>query len=282
MHHGNGIRMQHATSKSFYDLNIIERVTKNLPDLINNIFGNYAYLFAILFFIMLVYIAYKTIKNKYGIKILNQITIISNILILFISIWKNDYYSFMLNITENKIVLIAIYSIIAVQAALILYNVLVYFYKEKSERLAVLFISAILSQLVMLNTPNIPLRSQTMFQIIIFIFMIYVFVDIIKDLKNEKNIYYLLVPFIIISMFNIAKITYGFAKNSEEEIYNYNELKSISKRIEDGEDIQEIELKKLKDMVYTSDQPYFDGCDYITYYIKKYFNLPESIDIVYK
>ena len=282
MHHGNAVRMQHSTSKGFYDLSIFERVIKNLPDLIQNNFGVYVYLFAILFLLMLIYIAYKSIKNKYGIKLLEQITLISNVLILFIHVWKKDYYTFMINITGNKIILTLIYCFIAVQATLILYNVCMYFYKEKQIRLVVLFISAILSQLVMLNTPNIPLRSQTMFQIIVFIFMAYIFVDIMKDLKNEKNIYYLLIPIVIVSIFNIATITYGFAKNSAEEVYNYNELKNLSEKINSGENIEEVELKKLKDMVYTSDQPYFDGCDYITHYIKKYFNLPEKINIIYK
>jgi hypothetical protein len=46
--------------------------------------------------------------------------------------------------------------------------------------------------------------------------------------------------------------------------------------------METIKLFKLKDGLFSGDQPYYEGNEYIMTWIKKYYNIPENVELIYQ
>ena len=264
----------------FYNLPIYLKFGRNAASIILNNFGKYTKLFTYVFLLSSIYITCEN-RNKIKNKLLNSISIISTLIILMLTIITEEGYFTSLYIFSNSDVYKGILLIVfIIQLSLILYNILYYFYEKKQYVIIYIFIAALLSQISMLVAPYFPLRSATMFELMCFVIFTYVFADI---LKNKKlNIYAILLPMIIVSTFNLTKITYGYYINNDEQKYNDKILKETSKKIKNGKNIKFVNLRKLQNHYYGIEQPYDEGFDYIAYYMKFYYDIPQSVEFIYE
>lgn len=264
----------------FYNLPFYIKFGRNIASIILNNFGKYTKLFTYAFFLSSIYLTYKNRTNsKY--KILNSITIISSLIIIILTnLTSEGYFTTLYILNDSNIYKGLILVIFVVQLTVVLFNIIYYFYKNKQYLIMYIFIAALLSQISMIVAPYFPLRSATMFELMCFVVFTYVFADILKN--KMFNIYVVLLPMIIISLFNLTKITYGYYINNDEQKYNDTVLKETSKQIKDGKKIENIHLKKLQNHYYGIEQPYDDGFDYIAYYMKFYYGLPQDIEFIYE
>jgi hypothetical protein len=162
-----------------------------------------------------------------------------------------------------------------------LYPVILYLcYKEHTSML-ILFLAGILSQCAMLVAPYYTLRCAIIFELVYFIIIVMVVIDI-KDTFKKFNILYIVMPLLLVSAFNYTQVTHVYYKNSDINDYNDTTLKEISERISNGETIEKVTLKKLVDETYGSEMPYIPGNEYMFPWIKNYYSLPQDIVIDYE
>ena len=74
----------------------------------------------------------------------------------------------------------------------------------------------------------------------------------------------------------------GYFKNNEVNQYNDSLLVASSKKIQNGDEIDTIILKKLHDPTYGGDMPYYENCEYILEWMKNYYSIPRDVDIIYE
>ena len=64
--------------------------------------------------------------------------------------------------------------------------------------------------------------------------------------------------------------------------YNDEQLRIAGQKIESGETIDNIKLKKLIDPTYGGDMPYYENSEYILTWIKNYYSIPQEVVIIYE
>ena len=274
---GSAVRMSQSTE--FYNVGIIQKVLYNIPALIINNFGSYTKIFTTVFFICGLYLIYIN-KNYIKIKLIYYISFISTYIILIFNLFfARGYFENLYYFKDLRMYRIIILGLFLVQITLVFFNIVYYFYKNKDYFYIYIFIAGILSQLTMLVAPYFPTRSVTMFEVMCFIIFAYVFAEL---LKKKLNINIIIIPFVVICSFNLIKITYGYYSNYSIHKYNDDELRNVSKKIKNGEKIEIINLKKLHNPLYGIEEPYTEGFDYIIYYMKYYYDLPQEIEFIYE
>ncbi len=279
---GNAIRMSHPTSASFYALSFFEKFRRNIPEIVNGIFGNYYKYFTGMFFAVVTYCAYYNMKEKKEKKVFQLLNQFSFFLLLFLCMGQicfiESYFGHFTSFFGDHQFLLSLFMI--VHLIVIGYTVILYLITKKEWTIFYLVIAAILSQGTMLVAPYYAGRCAIIFNVICFIFMI----NVLTHLKQDKqiNLIYLLLPFLILTSFNMGDILLGYYRNAEVNIQNDLLLKEVSKEIKNGKDIQKIELQKLPDDLYALDMPYMEGFGYILPWIKNYYELPEHFEIFYR
>lgn len=276
---GNTIRMSHPTSADFYSLSLFRKIVTNVPNIVNGIFGNYSTYFTGAFFFFVTYCAFVNLKKKNHIKYLDEFSFIVSMIMLFGQmILRVSYFGFFTNILGNHMFLLTLF--MSGHFLVVIYIVMKYLITHNEWTIFYLVISAILSQGAMIVAPYFALRSAIVFQVICYVFFIYV----LSQMKQDCNISirYLLIPFILFTAFNMGTIFVGYYKNATINKHNDLALKEISKRIHNGENIEQVYLNKLPDILYSGEQPYIEGCEYILDWIYEYYDIPSSVQIEYR
>lgn len=276
---GTKARIGHEANQIFYNLSLLGKITKNIPEIVLGIFGNDNRYFTVLFMIVSVYCAYKNRNQKCGNQKINSIILIANIIMLLFQItYKQSYFGFMSELFMNHKFILSIICLLSVIC--LGYSYIIYFIQRKSWNNIYLIISAICSQGAMIVAPYFPSRSAIIFNLIVFVLVINILIHFLNETKF--SIHYILIPFVIFCSLNALTIMKGYYKNVEVNKNNDLLLKEVSKKIKRGENIEEVHLTKLPDIVYASDQPYLEGWEYIYVWIKEYYDLPSSLIIKYQ
>ena len=283
---GNKIRQLHPTSASFYELPILKRIAQGFENLILGEFISYTRVFAVLFIFSVVYVTIVNIKNKNSkkiIRILDMISVFSTLFVFVVTLFKNNgYFEYMFYLINSGIYRKIIVFIFIIQLGLMIYSVIIYLYTNNKLKLANIIISAVCSQGCMIVAPYFALRSAIIFQVLCFIFILYIMNEIYISLKSKNIFRYTIISLVVLLSINFIKITVGYYKNININKYNDIKLTEVSTKIKNGEKINSVLLKKLPDILYSGEQPYIDGCDYIKPYIREYYNLPENFEINYE
>ncbi len=276
---GNAIRMNHPGSAPFYELSMYAKIKQNIPEIVNGIFGNYTHYFTGFFLIAVIYCAYRNLKEKNGVLFLNYISLlVTSLMFLGQLCFVESYFGYFTSFFGTHQLLLSLFML--GHLCLLGYIVILYLIKKGEWTIFYLVIAAIFSQGTMLVAPYYAGRCAIIFHLICFLFMINVLCHLKTD-ENVKLIYFFL-PFFIITSLNMGQILIGYYQNSKVNISNDNVLKEVSQRITNGEEISEVKLKKLPNILYSGDQPYTEGNDYIYNWIKNYYELPEKIVLMYE
>lgn len=277
-----GSRNRLGTDAAFASLSLLGKIKANLPNILINVFGQYTKIFTIIFFLVIIYFIYQNLHNKELKKyyILNYLSLISTSLILLGTALRDEgYFCYIYYFQDNNLWYILIMILILFQLALCLLSIITYFYQEKEYKYCYLIMGAIGTQVVMLIAPYYPLRSTIMFDIIYFLFVTYTLGKIY--INNKELFKYILIVLGIISIFNFYNITYGYYTNYEVQRSDDTILRDTSSKIKLGEDIKSVKLSKLTSNLYGIEEPYAEGYDYILNYMKHYYDLPDSLIIIY-
>ncbi len=280
---GNELRKLHPTSIDFYNSPFISRTINSIESIICNNFGIYNKIFSFIFFASAIYCSFITIKQTKKLKILSSISLISTSLIFFVNCIKQEgYFNYLYAVIKNETYknLAIFFSII--QLALLLYSITVYLWNKKEYLILNLFYCGIISQAAMIVAPYFPLRSTIIFEVISFVLIINIISSIYQKIKIKRQILYIIIPILIVTSFNVIKITRGYMQNININNENDLILRQTSTEIKEGNEINEIYLKQLPNILYSGDQPYTEGNAYIEEWIKQYYDLPENINLIYK
>lgn len=277
---GNAHRMERD---SFYQLGLLGKLTRSIPDILANIYGKYDRIIIFLVIIVSIGSVYKLLTNKkYNsnkkINFLLSTILISDIVMAFISLFEYDgYYWNVLMFTSSKALTILL---IIFQTLLLFIPIFIYLYHKKQPILIILLFAAICSQGVMIITSYYPLRSMLIFDFIFFIIFIEFFFDITNNIKISN--YLLIIPLLFVGLFNYYYTTDGFYTNHKVNIANDKKLCKIAEEIKNGKKVEKITLKKMKNDWFAGEMPYHENFDYIATYIKNYYKLPQNIKLEYK
>ena len=271
------------STSAFYGLNIFEKITFSFSNVINGFFNEFNGAFLFLFFLLILYISIMNLKNNEKSIFLIKIASFSNIAIVVISFLKrsSNYFIFMQSLFDNSLYEIIILFIFVIQLLLIIYSLIIYF-RKKDIFLLNLFISSLASISVMVISDYYPMRASLVFIIINYIIMLIVFCRFFEQKIFSKYINYFLVGICLFAFINYFTITKGYYNNNYTNYYNDMILTQSSEKIEQGEEIKTIKLRKLPDIAYSGDQPYIEGFEYISDWIHVYYKLPQDVKIIYE
>ena len=87
---------------------------------------------------------------------------------------------------------------------------------------------------------------------------------------------------LLFSIVNYTSITRGYYNNKSVNDYNDKILSVSSERIKNGEEIKKIKLKKFRNILYAGDPPYVKEFEYTQTWIKKYYEIPQGVELVYE
>ncbi len=275
---GNKVRLASPTSNNFENISLFAKLRYTIPALINGVFEVTSSMFLNL---LLVVISYMSIKNlkKYHNKLL-YIVCLSNLFITIFSLTKNGflYFNYFQSFTDNKFLLLLIYLVYGLQIFLMIITVILYYLEN--HLMVKLFLAGLSSLAVMIVAPYFPSRSNLPFYFICFLVIILTINDMVVNL-DKKTVNLIVLAILGISMLNYGTITYGYYKNSAVQKENDKVLKDASQKIKAGEKIESVVYKKLPYILYSGDQPYIEGFDYIEAWIKNYYELPKDIKFIY-
>ncbi len=281
---GNEIRKQAPSSATFYQMPFLQRTGKGIAETIIGNFSEYNKIFQFFFFGTALLFGIKNLQKNTGFKALNILNLISTSEIFLITfIRKEGYFNYAYNIFDNLIYKIGVTLIALIQLGLIAYSITIYLWNRGTKSLAILFWCAIFSQGAMIVAPYFPVRSSIIFEYLYNLIGIVIIGDIYSESNNKIITSCLIIPFLVLCIFNSAKITKGYKDNSFANEENNQKLEIVSEKIKAGENITNITLKKLPNIMYSGAQPYQENCDYILWWIKAYYDLPlTGIDIQYE
>lgn len=280
---GNKARQGDITSIDFYSKPFIERTILGMQNLILRTFSSDTKIFNIIFYFCIAYTSIEMIKLKKGKRNFHLISLVSIASIIFISIIKNEgYFEYIYYLINLNIYRLLITFIFLIQLLLMFLSVVYYLYNFEEFKLINIIFSAVLSIICMIVAPYFATRSAIIFIILCFIFILYVFTKIYNNSKDKKIVICIMIPIIVFAFGNISIITKGYYNNNLANRENTLILEEASKKIKKGEIVDKIILKKLPNILYSAAQPYMPGSEYILYYIREYYDIPQNIEIIYE
>lgn len=148
---------------------------------------------------------------------------------------------------------------------------------EKSIILISVIFSSVASQLMMVMSPSLPERMQIIMWMLTFI-IISIFFNSILDKKIAR--FFIIIIFSL-GLINYSYITIGYYENYSIIKDNDQKLKSFSNNIGLAVD-DEITLTKLPNSKFGGSMPYEKGTEYITSWIKQYYNISDEVNFNWK
>lgn len=281
---GNELRKEHPTSIEFYQKPFIERTFQGIKSTIEGNFGADNKIFGLLFFSTVLIASVQNIRKKIGIKWINYVSLLSTTGISILMIVEAEgYFSYLYGLLQpHKYILGIAILCTLVQLLLIAYSITIYLWNKKQEGLINIFYCAIISQGVMIVAPYFASRSSIIFEILYCCIALKIIGDVYKEKNAKQIVTCLMIPFLLICLLNMFTITKGYYENSKVNDENDQKLQTASEQLANGEAVTEVTLKQLPNILYSGEQPYIEGNDYIMYYMKQYYNLPEDFVIHYE
>ena len=271
---GNTVRLTSPTSNNFANISIISKLLKSIPAIINGVFDNYSNMFINLFLIVISYISIENQKNNKN-KLLNLITISNLFITLFSILNHQNYFNYFISQFESHFILALIYLGYIIQILAIIITILLYFYQHQNNLLIKIFLTSLASLTVMLVAPYYPSRSNIPFYFLNFLIIIYI---LAKTLNKNQII---IIAIALIAFLNYSTITYGYFQNNHINQKNDLTLKETAQKIQNKEKITTIPIQKQKYILYSGEQPYIEGNEYIEEWLKNYYALPKEITFTY-
>lgn len=282
---GNNARK--AYSPEFYDLSIFRKLLVTIPNTITGVFSEYNNQFFLLFFFALAIVSITNIKNIKNVKnkilkYLIMLSTLSNIVIIIFSLFiKNyNYFTYFTSLFNNNLKYLVIV-VLLLQLLLIISSFVIYFGK-KDGFYSKLSLSAFAYITPMLISSYFPERSVIGFQLVMFIIIVKIIFTYFEKVKLPFLLNTVIVAVLIYSVTNYTSITLGYYNNKKVNDYNDKVLLSSSKKIKSGKNIKEIKQKKFSNMFYAIDPPYIEGFEYTKVWIKKYYEIPQKVELDYE
>jgi hypothetical protein len=147
-----------------------------------------------------------------------------------------------------------------------------YFIKKKQFDLLGFFYAGIVSQVVMVISPTIPVRSTLFFIFMTFIVITAVFAEFILLFNSYYIKLALVTPIVLCSVLNASSILNGYHENYFPQSVNIEILKKTRDMEKSGIKVQDVRLLKQIDDAYGSTMPYISD-NIIHQWMKDYYHI---------
>jgi len=280
---GNFARLNSANYAPYMALNLVDKVRVNLPSLIAYNLGRQNQAIVLVWVWLCVasmWVCYRSGKQPRQLYFLSFAIcaffgiILTVVMISALSQFKDWIYHSNLNI---NFLLFWIGFLGANCMAVIL------FIREKGHyTLLALFVGGLFSQLVMLISPSLSIRSSIIFLFTLFPILAFMMAEITTGIRLQILAKLALLMIFTAAMFNTILIIRGYAVNSPIMESNDRILRHMAQAIRNGTEIEKIELSKLPRKRYAADMPYSENFEYIDVWIKEYYDLPPEIKLIWR
>lgn len=260
---GNWVRMD--TNTEFSSLSFVGKIIKNFPELIRGIFLEKMNILIYFLSVLLIYVVYVLIKSKYKenkkywFMLIPVIIFVAEMVIMSV---VGSFYNQVLFYTCSVLWLICAFIVS-----------LFYFYKKEQIDFCSLYVAAACSVFCLLMSPTLVLRTFLPCMFFLMIIVVRIVMEALED--NNAIIRYSLGLAIIITGYFGMK---HFIKNYEGYRDNYaiTELnEKIIKEYNPEEDGTVLDLYKVEDIWYGSEQPYLEPR--IRLWMLEYFGIEEDV-----
>lgn len=260
---GNWVRMD--TNTEFASLDFVGKIVKNFPELIRGIFlekmNIYIYFLSVLF----IYVVYLLIKGKYKenkkyfLMLIPVAVFITEMVVMTI---VGSFYNQILFYTCSVLWLVCAFIVS-----------LFYFYQKNHIEFCSLYVAAACSVFCLLMSPTLVLRTFLPCMFFLMIIIIRLVMDALED-KHAIVRYALGISIVVIAYSGMKY----FIRNYEGYRDNYAITKlneQILKDYDVEEDGQTLDLYKVEDIWYGSEQPYLEPR--IRLWMLEYFGIEEDV-----
>lgn len=272
---GNQIRMER--DPDFYGQILPKRIISNIPNFLHMYVKPQSRLFVLLactIFALAAFFVYQRYKKKI-------ILIYIGLTVSFCGL--QFFFIDRLGVSqEGSIESIYLIFVILAYVCISIIIVTVALIEANNSILLPLFIGAIVSQAASLNAPYFQERMMLPLLFVlsaILVAMINSILNLAEMDWQRNSIRIILLVLLTISVLHLNRIYNGYKINEPVHIKNDLTLKTASHEIAAGKQVLEVNLLKLPAgmLNYAGDQAYLPRNSYIEFYMKEYYDLPQSI-----
>jgi len=282
---GNIARRNSSLYTAYYALPFKWQVITSARNIVDTIFSPANLLFAVLIFICagaIAYIVLKNIKNPFS-KFINGLTMGFSAVLLGCALLPSLNAICFKNDTLRSAFLWLYVCLVTVSVSQWLLS-----QKKPADKLIwYLFIAGLVSQGSALISPVYFDRCTIVFDIIWFLIAARLFAYLLDKIALQDNskhsaavkIAWILVPVLVLSLFNLAPIYMGYRQNAPVNEYNNEMMQLASEKNKLGIEVFDLQLMKMPNSTYTQTQPYDRAL--IMDWMKIYYNIPKDVNFVY-
>lgn len=264
-------RINNPGNIAFKELNFLEKILTNVNNIIKIFFNGTGALFVTFLFLLFIIASLYILKMKY-----NNLIKIENLIYLFVSviIW----FCYKKNLLD--------FSSRSMCCGLFIYFAfgfinLIILYIQLNKKIISLIVAGMASIGLLLLVPEIPVRT--------FIPLIFLTIFLLAELvsrimcKHIRKITYTIIgiPYTLIMILNIVSIYQGYSANVEVLKYNEAKLTEAKVLLQNGIDVTEVQLYRLKNDMYAGAQVYHESASFMKFWVDEYYQLPYEITYVY-
>lgn len=262
---GNLVRAATSQYSTFNEMNLLEKMLYNFPNVVGYNIGDYDLLFSILLILVSVLFFWHRYQQRtksrfhtlcFGVELLLSAAAI-------VAVYRYDFQQW-----KSVIPAFCWALVFSVELLPVLY--------KNSISLFALFIGGIFSQGMMLISPSLSVRCHLPMAIVLSVVAAY----LLLTCAPKGRIRIILVGLIFcLSLSSAVPSFLGYYKNSAVQEANHATLlaahqASLNQSIPDT-----ITLHKLPDDLYANAMPYQDTFDFIEYWIKYYYRIPQTVTL---
>ena len=270
---GNFVRAAGQSNEAFFSLPFWGKIKATIPTIVSCNIGQNNFLFFI-FVCSMVFMACIILWQGEKSKKRLLIFILADVLSPFICFhcYQKSNYG------------IGLQAVLALWAAFAAWVIVWYCLVYQEYCLLFLCISALCSQGMMLVSPTYSYRCAILFQYLVLASSLLIFKRFLSNCTGSRARILTGAAYIALALLfslNSAQILRGYYSNHSVNTQNNQILREAVGQIRAGMEVTTIELHRLKDDRYGNDMPYNKDKEYIAYWIKDYYDLPQTIELIY-
>ena len=125
--------------------------------------------------------------------------------------------------------------------------------------------------------PAIPVRIMIPFMLLM---LVPISIILLEFFNNDLRVF--CIPVVVILLINLCSIYNGYMTNQPIQKDNWEHLSESSVLFQNGGEVNRIELKKLKNPIYSGPMSYMEAYQWSDVLIKNYFDLPMNVELVWE
>lgn len=258
-----------SENAAFNGFSFIEKVNASINSIIGDCFGKQRIIFCLFLLALFVITSVLILKSEYSKTFKSENVIYIFLTCIIFILCLKDSTDFMSKYIGWGLFVYVLLGFI---------NIIALYYKLDSKKIPII-IAGMASIGLLLIMPEKPVRTFIPIAFIIIYLMMDVLSRLICEWRNINRII-IYIPMATMMIINMLVIYKGYAANAE--VLNINESRLIETRrlLENGINVDEIQLYRLKNDVYAGAQVYQKE-SYMKWWMDEYYAIPRGVEYVF-